>query len=125
MASLLIMNNLLRYLLIIGKPVATLEIRSGSSAGLFHYWKCPMSRLDVNLYKIFLNRRQTSHNGRGWVGLRTGLILLAVTFNIEDLMMTLPPPSPSPVKGEGLVKKYSPVRGEGEVLRGYHTWFFM
>jgi hypothetical protein len=82
MASLLIMKSLLRYLLIIGKPVTTLEISSGS--GLFRYWKCPMSRLPANLHiKIFLDHRQTSHNGRGQVGLRTGLILLAVIFSTK------------------------------------------
>jgi hypothetical protein len=35
MASLLIMNNLLRYLLIIGKPAAMVEARSDSELGLF------------------------------------------------------------------------------------------
>ncbi len=74
MASLLIMNSLLRYLLIIGKPATTLEVRSGP--GLLRNWKCPVSRLPVNLYiKIFLDHRQTSHNGRGQVGLRTWFIL--------------------------------------------------
>jgi hypothetical protein len=85
------MNSLLRYLFIIGKPATTLEIRSGSGTGLFRYCKCPLSRLPVNLYikifldhlNIFLDHRQTSHNGRGQIGLRTGFILLAVTFSTK------------------------------------------
>jgi hypothetical protein len=84
MASLLIMNSLLRYLLIIGKPATTAEFRSGSGTGLFRYWKCPVSRLPVNLHiKIFLDHRQTGHNGRGQVGLRTGFILLTVTLSTK------------------------------------------
>ena len=91
MASLLIMNNLLRYLLIIGKPATTVEVRPGSGTGLLRYWKCPVSSPFVNLHiKIFLDHRQTSHNGRGQVGLRTWFILLALTFSTKFFQHLIP-----------------------------------
>jgi len=62
MASLFIMNSLLRYLLIIGKPATTADVKSGSGTGLLRNWKCPVSRLPVNFYiKTFSDHRQTRH----------------------------------------------------------------